>query len=278
MEVIISMLEDSAYAVIAFVFMFVAKKLDDFRTSYNEDREIEEESNLALGFRKAGFSVALAIGFLGSISSLTEEFVPNVVGLLIDGALLVVIMFAARMVNDLVLLRKIDNDQAVKDRNVAVGMAEFGSLVATGLVMNGAFSGEGGGIPSVLLFAVLGQICLVVLAVIYEFITPFKVGEEIKKNNPAAGIGLAGMLIALGIILRASIAGDYVSMVDDVIAFSLCAGMGIVLLLIMRKAVDIFFLPHTTLATEVARDQNAAALLVAQGAVVAVAILIAAVV
>lgn len=278
MDVIILMLQDSAYAVIAFAFMYIAKKLDDIRTSYSEDYEIEEESNLALAFRVTGFSIAIAIALVGSISSLNESFQDNVIWLLVDGAILVPVLMIARMVNDKILLHSINNDQAIKDKNNAVGIAEFGSLVATGLVMNGAFSGEGGGIPSVLLFAVLGQVCLVVLGVVYEVITPFKVSKEIEKNNPAAGIGLGGMLIALGIILRASIVGDYVSMMADVISFSLCAAMGIVMLLILRKAIDVMFLPHTTLAIEVERDQNAAALLLAQGTVIAVALLIAAVI
>ncbi len=39
--------------------------------------------------------------------------------------------------------------------------------------------------------------------------TPFNVRNEIKADNPAAGIGLAGILIALGIILMASLSGPF---------------------------------------------------------------------
>lgn len=278
MDFMILVLQDSAYALIAFVMIYAAKRIDDLRTAWNEDHEIEEESNLALAFRLAGFTLAMAIGFVGSISSLDETFQENVVSLLIDGVILIPVLMLARTINDRVLLPKINNSQAIKDKNTAVGIAEFGSLIATGLVMNGAFSGEGGGIASVLLFAALGQLCLVVLALIYEAITPFKVAKEIDDNNPAAGIGLAGMLIALGIILRASIAGDYVSMQADVTSFALCAAMGVVMLLIMRKAIDIMFLPNTTLTIEVERDRNAAALVLAQGLVIGIAILIASVI
>ena len=59
-------------------------------------------------------------------------------------------------------------------------------------------------------------------------------------------------------------------------SFALYAVIGILVLLLFRKVIDWLFLPNTNLATEVARDRNVAAIAMAQGAIIAVALVISA--
>ena len=85
--------------------------------------------------------------------------------------------------------------------NSALGMVEAGMYIATGFILNGSMSGGGGSfsqsLASALLFFVLGQVVLLAFGLVYETITPFHVRDEIRQNNLAAGIGLAGILVAL---------------------------------------------------------------------------------
>ena len=124
-------------------------------------------------------------------------------------------------------------------------------------------------------FFILGQITLLLFGFLYELITPFNVRNEIKNNNLAAGIGLGGILTALGIILMASISGPFKGWANDFASFGIYALFGIAMLLIFRTVIDRLLLPTTNIATEVKADRNIAALIVVASAINAVAIIIA---
>lgn len=270
------------YATITFLFIVFAKYIADKRTTeFDDDYEILEKSNKAVGFRRAGLYIAYAIAFSGTLSGKSAGFVNDILTLLIDGILITVCLFACRAINDRIMLAKIKNDEEVMKGNIAVGLAECGMYIATGFVLNGSFTGTSEGIflglINALVFFVIGQAALLFCGLCYEIITPFNVRKEIEKGNAAAGTALAGMLIALGVILRASIAGPTMGWAADLLSFGLYTVYGIVLLLAFRKAIDKFLLPSTSLAVEVERDQNVAALSLTQAGIVAVAIVISAV-
>jgi len=271
--------QGAVYAVIAFLFIIVAKKIADKRTTtIDDDHEIQEKSNVAIGFRRTGLYIAYAIAFSGVLSGVSAGFASDVIAIFIDGIVITVCLFACRSINDRVMLAHIDNDEEARNGNVAVGLTECGMYIATGFVLNGAFSGDSenvlAGIVSATVFFLAGQAALLICGYCYELITHFNIRDEIKKGNAAAGIALAGMLIALGIILRASIAGPSVSWAADFISFGLYTVYGIVLLLIFKKAIDWFLLPDTGIAVEVERDRNIAALVLTEATVIAVAVVI----
>ena len=166
----------------------------------------------------------------------------------------------------------------MRDGNVAVGLVELGVSVATGLVAAGSFSGQGGGLPSAVVFFLLGQVSLLLLALAYERITPYRVIENVRDGNVAAGLMLGGMLVAFGFILRSSIAGPSAGWVDDLSAFGFSAFAGLVLLLLLQWPIDRVFLPGTTLRQEIETDRNAAAIAVVVSVKVALALVIASVV
>lgn len=116
---------------------------------------------------------------------------------------------------------------------------------------------------------------LLAFGLVYETITPFHVRDEIKQNNLAAGIGLAGILVALGIILKSSLAGPFTGWVNDIVGFFAYTVFGMILLLGFSALVDRFLLPTTNIATEIKEDQNVAALVVVQATLIAVALIIA---
>jgi uncharacterized membrane protein YjfL (UPF0719 family) len=129
-------------------------------------------------------------------------------------------------------------------------------MIATGLTVAGAIHGEGGGAFSALVFFLLGQCCLVVFAFLYQRLVGYDVHGEIEKDNVAAGVALGLNLIAVGIILLKGISGDLESWQDKLTWFFLDAGVGIALLLLVRRATDALFLPNTSLRHEIVHDQN----------------------
>ncbi len=159
-----------------------------------------------------------------------------------------------------------------------MGIVEACMYIATGFILRGSLLGEGGtfvqSLLSVLVFFVLGQMVLLLFGLVYQLITPFDVREEVKKNNPAAALGLGGVLIALSIILMSAIAGPFTGWARDIGNFCAYALGGMILLILFRSFMDKIVLPTTRLAVEVQEDQNAAALLVVESTLIALAILI----
>ena len=284
--------------VILIAFMYIIKIVRNMMTPFDDDEEVEEKSNLAVGLRRAGLYIGLGIAIVGALTGVQaevagralDEVIGTAAGLPVEvveislaeeigsvalnGAIAVALLLLVGFFNDLVILRRIDNNAEVGKGNVAVGLVEAGGYIAAGLVLQGAFTGEGGGIPSAVVFTVLAQVALFIMYAVYQWITSFDVTAEIQGGNTAAGLAVAGMLVALGIILRASLAGPFEGWIIDLVTFGFYAVVSIVLLLIVRQVTDRLFLPNTDLATEIARDRNPAAISLAYGAIIAVALVV----
>jgi uncharacterized membrane protein YjfL (UPF0719 family) len=278
------------YVIIGLFFIWLVKKIDDVRTRDFDDDTHIDDGNVAVGLRRSGLYLGIAIALSGAMDGASKGFFLDILQLLIDGVIITGFMFTSRFINDFMMLGHLNNDkECIKifqqpdgskiTGNTAVGMVEAGMYIATGFILNGAITGGGESffqsIASAILFFIVGQITLLIFGLLYELITPFNVRDEIENNNLAAGIGLGGILIALGIILMSSISGPFTGWTSDLASFGIYAVFGIVMLLVFRKIADRLLLPTTDIATEVTEDKNVAALIVIQSAINAIAIIIA---
>ncbi len=281
------------YVLLGTGAIWLAKKLDDYRTKdFNDDVHIDD-GNLAVGLRRAGLYFALAIALSGAIApgSMTDNILMDFLHAIADGILIILLLFVCRYINDIAMLYGISNDsECIREftngdtgkktvGNTAVGIVEGAMYIATGFILRGSLTGDGGtfvqSLLSTLVFFILGQLVLLLFGLIYQAITPFDVREEIKKNNPAAALGLGGVLIALSIILMAAISGPFTNWVNDIINFAVYALGGMILLILFRSLMDRLILPTTKLSVEIQEDQNVAALMVVESALIALAVLIA---
>jgi uncharacterized membrane protein YjfL (UPF0719 family) len=278
METVLNFGQAVIYAVIAIAAMYGVKFGRKFLYIKNADHLIEEENNLSLAFRQAGIYIGLAIAMFGAVSGADQGFFKDILELGAYGILSAILLTASLEISNRVVLPRINNNDEVKKGNISVGLVEFGGCIATGLIALGAFSGTGPFWSSIVFF-LMGQAALLIMIAIYEYITPFVVIKEVEKDNVAAGILLSAMQIAVAFIIYRSIEGDFVSWEADMLAFAKSAISGIVLIAVLfNKPIDKLFLPNTTVATEIERDKNAAALLVVSSVKVALAIIISGVV
>ncbi len=278
------------YATTCIFFIWLVKQVDDWRTrDFDDDRHIDD-GNVAVGLRRAGLYLGISIALSGALSGTSGGFFLDLIQLIVDGLIITGFLFSARFLNDFVMMGHLNNDaECIKEftttdgrkvtGNTALGMVEASMYIATGFILKGSLSGGGGtffqSLASAVLFFILGQIALLAFGFIYELITPFNVRQEIKQNNLAAGIGLGGILIALGIILMGSISGPFAGWAKDLAGFGIYTVYGMAMLLIFRSVIDRILLPTTNLATEIKEDQNVAALIVVESAIAAVAVIIA---
>jgi len=289
-EMVASLGQGLMYVILGVFFIWLVKKVDDWRTrEFDDDVEIDN-GNVAVGLRRAGLYLGIAIALSGAMKGTSSGFFPDLFQLMIDGLIITGFMFSSRFVNEYMMLGKINNDQeCVKiiitpegkkiTGNSAVGMVEAGMSIATGFILNGSISGIGGsfieGIASAGLFFILGQMALLLFGFLYELTTSFNVRNEIQNNNLAAGIGLGGTLMAFGIILMASLSGPFTGWAHDILSFCLYTVYGIIMLLVFKTVIGRLLLPTTSIATEIKEDRNVAAMIVVECAINAVAIIIA---
>lgn len=293
MLVIETLVQGAVDTLFVLIILALAKRIRDMRfqaalqpaggdpKELTADYQIEEASNLAVALRRCGLSVGFGFGLAGVVSGGVVRFsagmdavLQDMLGLAGYCALLLIFLFLAEIIADRIVLHGVNNTVEVKNGNVAVGLAECGIFIATGLIAYGSFHGEGGGWHTALAFFGMGQAALIVFAALYEWAAPFGMVEQIRQSNTAAGLMLGGTLITLGVILSFAIAGPFVGWREGIVGFTVSTGVGIALLIPFQFLIDKIFLPNTTLKIEVERDRNVAACAVTVCLQVALAIMI----
>lgn len=264
------------FPLVALGFMLVTKILDDRRTSFNEDEQMLSHGNLAVSLRKSGIYSGIAFGLAGTFFGQSQGLLADLANFASAGVVLLILLFAAFLVNDKIMLCKVDGDKAVSEGNTAVGLVEFASYLSSGIIMHGAFSGEGGGILVAGAFFLLGQAALVVAFYLLEALTPRNICEEIEiKGNTAAGMDVAGMLIALAIVLRASVAGPFTGWLPGMKGFALYTIGGLIALTIFRFLAARLFVPGVSFDREIAVERNLSVATLSSVVQVALALIIA---
>jgi uncharacterized membrane protein YjfL (UPF0719 family) len=259
------------YMAIVFVFLYIVKKIADGITRFDDDAAIEMEGNVAVALRRfglyLGFCTAMAGIMSGGLSKLELTF------FLMDGAIATVIFFAANYLNDYVIIPGVRNNDLIRAGNVPTGMVEAGSFIATGVLLNGAFSGDVGNFLTAIVFFLLGQIMLVIAVRLHQTIYRFDVTAAVLEGNVSAGLSVAGLLVAYSFILRTSITGDFAGWVESLTFFAMTAAAGIFCLLLFQRLADVLFLPKTKISEQI-KSGNMAAMILVQGLTIALALVI----
>lgn len=242
------------------LFMFIilfSKMVNDWLTPFSVDEELTLKDNVAFAISIGGYLTATTIIFVGAMIGPSQGIFQDL--LLVGGysILGIGLLNISRYINDLCILYKFSNvKEIITDRNEGTGAVQFGSYVASGLIVAGSISGEGGGILTAVIFFVLGQVALIGFTWLYNVITPFDVHDEIEKDNVAAGIAFGGALIALGFILMKGASGNFISWSHNLKKFALDALLIFLLLPIVRIFFDKIIIPKSDLNHEIKNDKN----------------------
>ena len=269
-------LQMTVYPLLGILVVWIVKLVDDKRSPFDEDKAMLLESNLAVGLRKSGTCLGLFLALAGVLTGKSTSIVADLWNFLQATIMIVIFLFITFEINDRIILRKVNNDEAVANGNVAVGAVEFSTFVGTGIIMNGAFSGEGGGLWAAGVFFILGQIALVIAFYLDAAISRRNIQEQIElKGNIAEGIDMAGILIAISIILRASIIGPFTGWIPGLVGFGIYLVLGLVALFVFKALAQKIFMPRVSYANEMDRQRNEAVAVLAACIQISVAVFIA---
>ena len=246
------------YLISAFILFWLGKLIKDLTTtSYSVRDELVEKDNAALGVAMAGYYFGLIMAIGGTLSGPSQGLENDLIDIGIYGLLAIILLNLSRLVNDGLILHGFKiRDEVIDDQNAGTGVVVAASYIATGLVIFGAVSGEIGGIVTTVIFWALGQAALVLAGLMYEWITPYSIHDEIEKDNVAAGVAFAGALIGIGVIVFHASAGDFISWVVNLQDFAIEVVAGLILLPIVRFISDVILLPGQKLTDEIANQEH----------------------
>ncbi len=246
------------YLVSAYILFWLGKVVfDRIHTEFHVNEELLEKDNAALALTLAGYYFGLVLAIGGVIVGPSYGLLDDIIDLFLYGPLAIVLLNISTVINDKLILYQFNNNtEIIRDHNAGTGVVAGAVYVATGLVLFGAISGEGGTIWTALAFWGLGQVVLVITGLIYEWITPYSIHEQIEQDNVAVGVSFAGALIGMGNIIRYAVSGDFQAWVENLTTFTAYALFGLVAMPAIRLATDKILLPGASITAKLVEQDN----------------------
>ncbi|NOX36006.1 MAG: DUF350 domain-containing protein [Calditrichaeota bacterium] len=246
------------YLVSVFI-LFVLGKLFYDRThpAFRVKEELVEKDNMALAVDLMGYYLGLVLALGGILEGPSVGLVDDLLDIFFFGTISILLLNVSVFINNKIILPRFDNyKEIIQDQNVGTGVVQAGNHIAIGLIIYGAISGQGGDLITATVFWILGQLGLIVAAKVYNFITPFDIHEAIERDNVAVGVAFAGVLVALGNIVRLGTMGDFYSWQFNLTEYGKYYLFGIVMLPLVRMATDKLLLPGARLTDEVVHQEH----------------------
>jgi len=255
--------------VVVFVGFLAAlwKLLNVLTRSFDDHNEIFVRGNWAYLVQRLGITVAQAIGMLSSIGINTPNRWSDVGWLAVAGAWVFLLLLAVYPVIDRAVGRQVHRPDDARADDLAVSMVKAAFYVAFGFVVNGSLSGSAPSWPTALAatlaFTMLGGALLIGCYVLVDLATPFPVRQGIREGRVTSSFEAAGILVALGLIMRNAIAGDFVGWTPALVGFAVTAAAGLLVLYATRWLFDKIVLTQSTIREVHESNQVTAAALLA---------------
>jgi uncharacterized membrane protein YjfL (UPF0719 family) len=219
--------------------------------------ELVEKDNPALALAMAGYYLGLVLAIGGTLTGHSQSILDDLLDLFIYGGLSIILMNIDWYICDAIILSKFRIvDELIRDQNQGTGAVVAGMFIASGFIIYGAVSGEGGSIWTVIIFWAIGQVFLILSGWVYNLITPYDIHQEIEKDNVAAGVSFAGVLISIGVIIGLAAEGDFESWNENLFDYLGYAVLGLLLLPLIRLLTDKVLLPTVKLSDEIAGQKK----------------------
>lgn len=279
------------YIASAFVLFFIGKVA--YSIAYkNIDVKVElvKKDNLAFALANVGFYIGLLLAIGSVIIGPSYGIIIDVIDIFIYGMLAIVLLLCSAFIMDKIILAKFSTTkEIVDDQNAGTGVVVAANFIASGLIISGAMIGDGenffpemnggfmiSGMITAVVFWITGQVVMILAAWVYNLITPYNIHEHIEKDNVAVGVGFAGALTAMAILISHATSGDFISWQDNFTQVGIEVIIGFLFLPIVRFIADKILLPGEKLTDEIINQEkpNVGAALIEAFAYVGGAILI----
>lgn len=254
------------YMIIYLILAIVMRFILNFRSaqSYSAD-EVMKAGNMAVGLRRSGAQLGLAISMIGVMSgSSHENLLQDVIDTSLYGMIAVFFMVFSLIITDKAVLHRVANTQELKKGNMAVGLVEFGTLIMTGILAYASITGDAGGILSSIVYFIAGQIMLISFVAAYEYVFGKRLNlmQKITDGNLSAGMYLGGKIICYGLIIQSAIVGnaDASSYTQSAVNFLSISIAGMIILYLFEFLFDRVIMVTSTVKEVLEKDLRVIAL------------------
>ena len=228
-----------------------------FHRKVNVQHELVEKDNFAFAIAHVGYFIGLLLAIGSAIIGPSNGLVQDLIDIFLYGMMAIVLLNLSILINDKLIFRRFSMyKEIIDDRNAGTGVIEAANGIATGLIILGAVSGEGGGVVTALAFWGIGQLLLMLTAWVYNLVTPYDIHAYIEQDNVPVGLGYAGALISIANLIRYGLMTEFFSWTESLINVGLDVGLGLLFLPVVRLFADKILLPGRNLTDELINQEH----------------------
>ncbi|AFZ23277.1 putative membrane protein [Cylindrospermum stagnale PCC 7417] len=224
-----------------------------FRRRMELNLELFVKDNPAVAIALVGYYFGIVMALGGVLGQTTVNLPDKALSLANYGVMVIFLMLAGAWVGDKLILRHFNCErEIIQDRNIGAATVEAGNHIANGLILNAALAGESGGWLVALVSWLIGLGVLVVVSFVYPRVAKYNVFAEIeKRNNPAAGVALAGLLVAAGNIVRVAFSAEFENWIVSFSQYGLVLLFCLGSLIAIRFLADLILVPGVKISDEI---------------------------
>lgn len=228
-----------------------------FRRRMELNLELFVKDNPAVAIALVGYYFGIVIALGGVLDKNLSILPEKLLNLASYGCLVILLMLAGAWVGDRLILKHFDCDrEIIQERNIGAAFVEAGNHIANGLILNASLGGEGGNLLVGFACWLIGLGVLVLASAVYPRFAKYNVFREIeKRNNPAAGIACAGLLVATGNIVRIAFAPEFQDWVSSFRVYGLNLLFCLALLVAIRWLADLILVPGVKISDEIVNQE-----------------------
>jgi uncharacterized membrane protein YjfL (UPF0719 family) len=250
----------------ALALVFIAKLARDQwlkRRGYFVNALVVGQRSTGAAISQAGYLIGIQLGFLGAISyaGRAAGFVGLIGHIALFGGVAIVLQLVAEQLSDTLIFRGLTPAAGeTADTNVSHAVGKAAVSIATGLVLRGALSDPAAGVLACLVWFVVGQVLMIAAVLLYCRLTPYDDLAEIKRDNLAAGFPIAGILLALGLVMEAAIMSrGGGTAIGTALQLAKFLGVSLVLVYVFRLVAGFVLLPKVKLSSAIVDQRSVAA-------------------
>ncbi|MBW4683339.1 MAG: DUF350 domain-containing protein [Microcoleus vaginatus WJT46-NPBG5] len=219
--------------------------------------ELFVKDNPAVAIALVGYYLGIVLALGGALDKSVASWQDGLLNLASYGATVILLMLAGAWVADRLIMRRFDCvREIIQERNVGAAAVEAGSHIANGLILNAALAGDSGSWLVGFVCWLIGLAVLVLVSIVYPIVTKYDVFREIeKRNNPAAGVALAGLLIATGNIVRVAFSPEFEGWVVSFSQYGLILVFCLLSLVAIRWLADLILVPGVKISDEIVNQE-----------------------
>ena len=228
-------------------------------SGYDPVSEILERNNPALGVRYASFAIAIVFALLGTFDRAQGD--AGLVDFAAHALVAILLIYLSGFLNEWLILHHFNNDrEVIAEQNIAVAVVEGGTYLASAFVIGGAFYDWEAGIFLALIWFLIGQALLVVLASLYRVFSA-DADAQLDDHNLAVGFSLGSFLLSGGIVCGAVISGPSRGWQHDLVTVAVYLLGWIVLMTLAHLISEALIFRKSRMGDEVTKERNLAAAL-----------------